>query len=400
MKLRSGTEIEMDNETVEELKDLIKGMQKKMDESFKSLETNKTDNLIDELKQVKEKNQKLARENIELQRNVEDLKFVTNKLKIEVNAQKEKLVKFEAHSRRDNLIFFGIRQDKQENCETKIRNVLQVTMQVPEVDQIKFDRCHRLGGPMPRPIICKFNWYKDKERVFNNRSKLANSGVSVSEDFPAEMIDRRKTLYPFMQSARKIGKFSELQGDRLYIDGKTYTVNTLDRLPPGIDPANSAVNQYGNVIAFFGGQSPLSNFFKCDINIQESSYSSVEQYFQYQKCILAENMDAARRVREAKSPAVCKRIGDSIHVDVDEWQARAPEVMREGMRAKFTQNARAKAFLLKTGDCILAEACKDLTWGTGLKLDNKANAQKENWLGKNVTGHVLMTVRQELSLLV
>jgi ribA/ribD-fused uncharacterized protein len=270
-------------------------------------------------------------------------------------------------------------------------------MKVEDAHEIKFDRCHRLGGQKPQPVIVRFCWFKDRMRVFHSKSKLSNSDISLREDFPVEISNQRKILYPFMKIARKRGHFAELRADKLLIDNVPYTVHTLDKLPEGCDPALDAIKHYDTVTAFFGGASPLSNFFSCSISIDNVTYSSVEQYYQHQKCVFAENVESARRVKAATTPLACKRLGDAVKVNNDQWMPVAMQEMHRAILAKFTQNARARAFLMQTKDSVLAEATLDKVWGTGLKLSDVNLGKQAKWNGKNRTGEILMRVRHELS---
>ena len=261
---------------------------------------------------------------------------------------------------------------------------------------MKFDRCHRMSGRKPQPIIVRFNWFQDRMQVFNAKSNLSKTNISISEDFPSEIIEKRRALYPIMKVARESNQFSTIRGDKLIIGNNTYTVDTLHKLPDGLDPANTCTRKHGDVIAFFGGHSPLSNFYKANISIDDKTFSSVEQYFQYQKCVFAEHLENASKILKTHSPVQCKQIGDSVALDDNLWLPQAKEIMKVGMKAKFTQSVRAKAFLLNTGESTLAEAGPNKIYGTGLKLSDINNSSKEKWNGTNVTGNVLMTVRNEI----
>ena len=290
--------------------------------------------------------------------------------------------------RRENLVFHGIIQHAQEDCVQKIKGVLS-KMGLTEVDDIKFDRCHRLAGAKPQAIIVRFNYFQDRVRVWDARKNLKGSNISLSEDFPGVTSQKRRSLFPIMMKARKMDKFAYLKDDKLIIDRKTYSVETLHTLPPELDPVKSATAVYGDVTAFYGGYSPLSNFHECDIHLDGNKYFSVEQYFQLQKCIFADDTEAASKVKKANSSLACKKIGDAVNVNMDEWLPVALQAMEKAMLAKFSQNERAKAYLRSTGNNILAEATLSKIWGTGLKLNDEANGAK-NWQGKNETGLVLM----------
>ena len=50
--------------------------------------------------------------------------------------------------------------------------------------------------------------------------------------------------------------------DKLIVDGRPYTVDTLDKLPPDISTEKLATPCRNNMVAFFSKYSPFSNYFK------------------------------------------------------------------------------------------------------------------------------------------
>lgn len=65
--------------------------------------------------------------------------------------------------------------------------------------------------------------------------------------------------------------------------------------------------------------------------------------------------------------------------------------------AKFSQNENLKQQLIDTGSRIIAEASPyDKIWGIGLSEDNPMALDSTKWIGQNLLGEVLMTVRRNL----
>ncbi len=65
--------------------------------------------------------------------------------------------------------------------------------------------------------------------------------------------------------------------------------------------------------------------------------------------------------------------------------------------AKFSQNKDLKIFLLSTGNKVLVEASPyDKVWGVGLTKQDENITDPNNWLGINLLGFALMTVRDML----
>ena len=104
---------------------------------------------------------------------------------------KNKTVDLEDRSRRQNLIFYNFAEasyGEQEDCDKMVEDFLDSQNFFPD-EQIWIDRAHRLGrrspgsDTRPRPIIVKFSYFKQKDRVIKNGIKLRNSHINVSEDF-------------------------------------------------------------------------------------------------------------------------------------------------------------------------------------------------------------------------
>ena len=149
-----------------------------------------------------------------------------------LSSMTEKLVDVQWRSMRENLVFSGISEPtlekgEQENCEARIKQFLYEDMRLEQ--EFSFDRVHRLGRfkrgqTYPRPIVAKFTYYKDKETVRQAAPKtLIGSSYSVNEQFPQEIENRRKLLYPVAKRARQNPNNKvRLVRDKLYINGAQY----------------------------------------------------------------------------------------------------------------------------------------------------------------------------------
>ena len=154
-----------------------------------------------------------------------------NKLTQVTNAEKERAIKLESHSRRNNLIFYNIpevRHESSATTETLLYTFLEqnLDMAEEETNEIPIERAHRLGkireDNKPRPIIAKFSFHKDKERILSSARTLAGTNYGISQDFPKEIVEIRKGLVKAMKEARKEGKGTKLVYDKLYINGRRY----------------------------------------------------------------------------------------------------------------------------------------------------------------------------------
>ena len=142
----------------------------------------------------------------------------------------DKLTDLENRSRRENLLFFGIPDDREESwasSEEKISTFLKEKLGLDK--DIVFHRVHRIGkyrrGANARPIIAKLLLSKDKELIMKNVGKLKDTGFSISEDFCQVTRDRRKLLLPHLKKAKSLGKKAVLRVDTLAIDGVVFHVD-------------------------------------------------------------------------------------------------------------------------------------------------------------------------------
>lgn len=90
----------------------------------------------------------------------------------------------------------------------------------------------------------------------------------------------------------------------------------------------------------------------------------------------------------AMRPSGSKKAGRQVQLRPD-WEEVNVGIMKEIIRAKFTQNEDMKRQLLATGDTYLEEgnAWHDTCWGVDAKTGE----------GQNYLGKALMKIRQELS---
>jgi ribA/ribD-fused uncharacterized protein len=285
-----------------------------------------------------------------------------------------------------------------ESCVGEVRNIMKNIMKIPHADSIQIQRCHRLGGGQKSPIICRFQSYDDRETVWAKKVALIRTGIFVSENFAPEIEERRQKLYPILKEAKKRKMKATIKYDKIIIDNVTYSTDELHTLPDLLKPEKLATRTKDHITCFFTGASPLSNFhvIKGGFQIDGKMFDCVERFYQMHRALFAEKPEMAGKICNARGPLQCKILGDSIRLDEDEWLPRACNVMRTACRAKFSQHAPSRSFLLETGDNELAEAGPNIIWGIGLKMDNPDAFIKDKWSGQNHLGKILKSVREEI----
>jgi archaellum component FlaC len=157
----------------------------------------------------------------------------------------------EFQSMRDNLIFYGLSEEavdpistgngiqqegpeqnhydrETEQCTLKVRQFIQNTLQI-DATNMKFERAHRLGSNSarkPRPIIVKFHYHQDRERVrkssFSMKDELKRQNVGVGVQIPKEWRETRQKLNPVFLSERQKGNRVKFVGNKLFINDQVY----------------------------------------------------------------------------------------------------------------------------------------------------------------------------------
>ena len=118
---------------------------------------------------------------------------------------KYKSFDLEARSRRNNLIFSGISELRDENCTTRIDSFLKEHLGFTDCPPIT--RAHRLGKykkGSTRSIIVCFLDFRDTNYVMSKAHMLKGKEYSINKDFPKEIVDARRRLWPEYKHLRQI----------------------------------------------------------------------------------------------------------------------------------------------------------------------------------------------------
>ena len=83
-----------------------------------------------------------------------------------------------------------------------------------------------------RPIVVKFSNFRVRENIRTNAFRIKNRNFSVREQFPREVVQKRKSLIPAMKRALRDNRRAVLKVDKLYIDGRL-------NVPPDMDESES-----------------------------------------------------------------------------------------------------------------------------------------------------------------
>ena len=121
----------------------------------------------------------------------------------QVSEEKQRSVKLESHSRRNNLNFYNIPEEKDESFQTSenvLRRFMELELKLSKKDskEISFECVHRIGksnsnNAKPRPLIAKFTFHRDKEFVLSKAKNLhGTQGRSQTSEQQEARFERRR----------------------------------------------------------------------------------------------------------------------------------------------------------------------------------------------------------------
>ena len=207
-----------------------------------------TDEVLRKMKkQVDEQEQSLLKIQADTRKREEDWKKGVGKIE-QVNEMvhdkmmflESKVLDQEARSRRKNLVFFGLKEEDNEDQHACKKKIYELAREKCKVDkEIIIERAHRLGTERqdskskPRPIIACFVDYNDKMLVKEGRKhfdKVKDKDLGIADDLPGPIRDAQKLLLPELKQAKLETKEAFIRFPaKLVINGKVVrSINPLD----------------------------------------------------------------------------------------------------------------------------------------------------------------------------
>ena len=219
-------------DSIEKMVNTITTKVNKLETNVKTIDTRVTeteksnqflsDKFEDAKKQLKHADtelKKLSTRCNEFEEEVEKLKTQNENLEAKTND-------LEFRSLRENLLFHGIAETPNENCETLVQQF--VTEKLEIAHNIIIDRAHRLGKPRgkTRPIVVKFHQYTDRELIRTKAAeksemlKSIHQGVGVQQT--KAVLNKRKNLSTAYDREKAAGKTVKWVGAKLMVrEGNT-----------------------------------------------------------------------------------------------------------------------------------------------------------------------------------
>lgn len=166
------------------------------------------------------------------------------KLKQEVSNLQTRLQYLERDARKNNIILHGVAEDENNDTELKdnviesLNKISQKVEGMQDWDKWEISNLRRLGKKntdKKRPILITLTltWRK-YELLKNNRN--FPSGIYVTEDYPKEILLKRKELKQKKEQEERKGKIAYIRYDKLIIKDRDVPLTKRKRSPSKSPP--------------------------------------------------------------------------------------------------------------------------------------------------------------------
>ena len=121
------------------------------------------------------------------------------------------------------LVFTGIPEHRNEDTETVVRSF--ISQELGADDWFEFANVHRFGRynrRRPRPIVARFIYKWQLSLILDSAKFLKGKPYGINQQYPQEIEQARRSLYPVMKQMRAEGKDVKLVRDVLFVDGEPY----------------------------------------------------------------------------------------------------------------------------------------------------------------------------------
>lgn len=182
-----------------------------------------------------------------------NLELKNELLEEKIVEQSNKINNLERQCRRRNLIFFGVEETEKsyDELEEMVKNIINTYIKV-SCDTYNIEAVRRMGkkGEKVRPIAITFNTLGFKLKIQKNKHNLQNTSYYLKEDYPIEVLIKRKELQAQLQKEKDAGNTAFIKYDKIIIlsnkkppTQKQSNKRNLSESPEALHPVNQNVQQ-------------------------------------------------------------------------------------------------------------------------------------------------------------
>lgn len=190
---------------MEEIKTMLENMQKEMKQQKIDMLEMKEDIKTTIINNINDKFRSLEIKSDHLEKKLEEHSSAINNL--------------ERYMRRKNLIIFGVeeREKSYHDLEKTILDIINNYFNLQYENGIEAVR--RLGkkGDKIRPVVVTFSTMGLKIKIQQNQKCLKNSPYYIKQDYPLEVLNKRRELQTQLKEERELGNKAFIKYDKLVV---------------------------------------------------------------------------------------------------------------------------------------------------------------------------------------
>lgn len=147
-------------------------------------------------------------------------------LKTKVEQLEKEVDYLKKAERNNNIIVFGLEENEKSSNELilKLKETFNQDLNI-KVEERDINKIYRLGNKKresnkPRPVLCSFinNWKKTE--IIKSKKNLKN--IHIAEDYPKEVLGKRKELQAKLIEEREKGNLAYIKYDKLIVKKNNY----------------------------------------------------------------------------------------------------------------------------------------------------------------------------------
>ncbi|MEW8544210.1 MAG: hypothetical protein AB2693_11810 [Candidatus Thiodiazotropha sp.] len=174
----------------------------------------------------------IRKRQIEMDKNLAQIQKIQTERSNADNQVQSNLIEMKCLELKNNLLFFSVNEEAEEmdrqteQCDRKVHKIMEDHISINDARAtIQIKKASRIGKfdvAKMRPILVEFQNFEDRERVRKSSPELKDTVYGISQQFPREVVLKRRKLLPIMKAARRDKKKAYLSFDKLFIDGELY----------------------------------------------------------------------------------------------------------------------------------------------------------------------------------
>ncbi|GBP46897.1 hypothetical protein EVAR_37801_1 [Eumeta japonica] len=151
---------------------------------------------------------------------ITQIEIKNEQLEENLEKQKTSIKNLERFNRRKNLIFFGVEENEKSyhSLEEIILDIIRNYLKI-RCDDNCIEYVRRLGkkGEKIRPIVVTLHTMGLKIKIQKNKKKLETTSYYIKEDYPLDVLIKRKELHVKAEREREQGRKAIIKYDKLII---------------------------------------------------------------------------------------------------------------------------------------------------------------------------------------